>query len=194
MPGVYCSQCSRPNPAGARYCSNCGAPLMRAGGQGGVPGGPPTGGFAAVGETTSMTVPVTDADYGDHADEAYPDYAVVDSLPPGTGLLIVVRGPNAGSRFLLDDDFTSAGRHPDSDIFLDDVTVSRRHAEFYRQGDRFTVRDVGSLNGTYVNRERIEEAELFGGDEVQIGKFRLLFLTRSPEVGRRRGPGAQGYA
>ena len=90
---------------------------------------------------------------------------------------MVLRGPNAGSRFLLDSDFTSAGRHPDSDIFLDDVTVSRRHAEFYRHGDRFTVRDVGSLNGTYVNRERIEEAELFGGDEVQIGKFRLLFMT-----------------
>ena len=98
---------------------------------------------------------------------------------------MVLRGPNAGSRFLLDSDFTSAGRHPDSDIFLDDVTVSRRHAEFYRHGDRFTVRDVGSLNGTYVNRERIEEAELFGGDEVQIGKFRLLFMSRSPEVGRR---------
>ena len=71
---------------------------------------------------------------------------------------MVKRGPNAGSRFLLDSDLTTAGRHPDSDIFLDDVTVSRRHAEFYRRGDRFTVRDVGSLNGTYVNRERIEEA------------------------------------
>jgi pSer/pThr/pTyr-binding forkhead associated (FHA) protein len=134
-----------------------------------------------------------DADYGEY-DEPYPDVSAADTLPPGTGLLVVVRGPNAGSRFLLDDDFTSTGRHPDSDIFLDDVTVSRRHAEFYRDSDRFTVRDVGSLNGTYVNRERIEEAELFGGDEVQIGKFRLLFLTRTPEVGRRRGPGAQDYA
>jgi pSer/pThr/pTyr-binding forkhead associated (FHA) protein len=74
------------------------------------------------------------------------------------------------------------------------VTVSRRHAEFYRQGERFSVRDVGSLNGTYVNRERIDETELFGGDEVQVGKFRLLFLSRSPELGGRRGPGAQGYA
>jgi hypothetical protein len=210
MPGVYCSQCSRPNPAGARYCSNCGAPLTRAaaspgapgggapggGAQGGGVAGPPTGGFGAVSETTSMILPtVGDGEYGpDYTDEPYPDFAAVDSLPPGTGLLVVLRGPNAGSRFLLDDDFTSTGRHPDSDIFLDDVTVSRRHAEFYRQGDRFTVRDVGSLNGTYVNRERIEEAELFGGDEVQIGKFRLLFLTRSPEVGGRRGPGAQDYA
>jgi pSer/pThr/pTyr-binding forkhead associated (FHA) protein len=133
------------------------------------------------------------ADYGDY-DESYADFSAADTLPPGNALLVVVRGPNAGSRFLLDADFTSTGRHPDSDIFLDDVTVSRRHAEFYRQGDRFTVRDVGSLNGTYVNRERIEEAELVGGDEVQIGKFRLLFLTRTPEVGRRRGPGAQDYA
>jgi pSer/pThr/pTyr-binding forkhead associated (FHA) protein len=153
-----------------------------------------TGGFGAVSETTSMILPtVGDADLGDY-DGPYPDIGATESLPAGTGLLVVLRGPNAGSRFLLDDDFTSTGRHPDSDIFLDDVTVSRRHAEFYRQGDTFTVRDVGSLNGTYVNRERIEEAEIFGGDEVQIGKFRLLFLTRSSEVGRRRGPGAQDYA
>jgi hypothetical protein len=184
MPGVYCSQCNRSNPGGARYCSNCGAPLIRAAQQ--------DGGWGGAGETTSMISPINgDADY---TDEPYPDYSAVDTLPPGTALLIVLRGPNAGSRFLLDDDFTSAGRHPDSDIFLDDVTVSRRHAEFYRQDERFSVRDVGSLNGTYVNRERIEEAELFGGDEVQIGKFRVLFLTRSPEVGRRRGPGAQDYA
>jgi len=189
MPGVFCSRCSRPNPDGARYCSNCGAPLTRAAAG--------TGSWAAAGggpgETTSMITPVTGEP--EYAEEPAFDYSAVDSLPPGTALLVVLRGPNAGSRFLLDHDFTSTGRHPDSDIFLDDVTVSRRHAEFYRHGgDRFTVRDVGSLNGTYVNRERIEEAELFGGDEVQIGKFRLLFLTRSPEVGRRRGPGAQGYA
>jgi pSer/pThr/pTyr-binding forkhead associated (FHA) protein len=129
----------------------------------------------------------------EYYDEPSPDYSVADSLPPGTALLVVLRGPNAGSRFLLDNDFTSAGRHPDSDIFLDDVTVSRRHAEFYRHGERFIVRDVGSLNGTYVNRERIEEAELFGGDEVQIGKFRLVFMSRSREAGRRRGLGAQDY-
>jgi hypothetical protein len=238
MAGVFCVQCSRPNPAGARFCSNCGAPLVRAaagtqgfagqqgyagqgyadqgysGQPGGAPGGtdgrgfpgsaggfgglpvtgPATGGFGAINETTSMILPtVGETDLGE-LDAPQVDLGSMDSLPPGTGLLVVVRGPNAGSRFLLDDDFTSTGRHPDSDIFLDDVTVSRRHAEFYRQGDRFTVRDVGSLNGTYVNRERIEEAEIFGGDEVQIGKFRLLFLTRGSEVGRRRGPGAQDYA
>ncbi len=185
--GMYCARCGRPNPERARYCSNCGAPLMRSAS---------TGSFSAIpsergGETTS----IIDAGAGEpeYSDEPSPDYSAADTLPPGTALLVVLRGPNAGSRFLLDSDFTSAGRHPDSDIFLDDVTVSRRHAEFYRHGDRFTVRDVGSLNGTYVNRERIEEAELFGGDEVQIGKFRLLFMTRSPEVGRRRGLGAQDY-
>ena len=102
---------------------------------------------------------------------------VAGSLPSGTALLAVRRGPNAGARFLLDHDVTTSGRHPDSDIFLDDVTVSRRHAEFHREGNVFTVRDVGSLNGTYVNRERVEAATLNSGDEVQIGKFRLVFVT-----------------
>jgi pSer/pThr/pTyr-binding forkhead associated (FHA) protein len=111
----------------------------------------------------------------------------VDALPPGSALLVVKRGPNAGSRFLLDRDTTSAGRHPDSDIFLDDVTVSRRHAEFRREGGEFVVIDVGSLNGTYVNREPVDQAVLAGGDEVQIGKFRLVFLT-GPGHG---GQGAQ---
>ena len=101
----------------------------------------------------------------------------VPSLPPGIALLVVRRGPNAGARFLLDHDVTTSGRHPDSDIFLDDVTVSRRHAEFHRGGSGFTVRDVGSLNGTYVHRERVESATLSNGDEVQIGKFRLVFIA-----------------
>ena len=102
---------------------------------------------------------------------------VAGSLPPGMALLVVRRGPNAGARFLLDHDVTTSGRHPDSDIFLDDVTVSRRHAEFHRGSGGFTVRDVGSLNGTYVNRERVESATLSNGDEVQIGKFRLVFIA-----------------
>jgi FHA domain/zinc-ribbon domain len=161
MPRVYCARCSRPNPDGARFCSNCGAQLAAG---------------ARPGETTS-TLSLNRPDDGDLADELFPDSASFGALPEGTALLLVMRGPNAGSRFRLDADLTTAGRHPDSDIFLDDVTVSRRHAEFYRRGTSFTVRDVGSLNGTYVNRERIEEAELAGGDEVQIGKFRLLFLT-----------------
>ncbi|MDQ4118481.1 MAG: FHA domain-containing protein [Actinomycetota bacterium] len=109
----------------------------------------------------------------------------VDGLPPGSALLVVRRGPNAGSRFLLDIPTTSAGRHPDSDIFLDDVTVSRRHAEFRRDAGEFVVVDVGSLNGTYVNREPVDTAVLANGDEVQIGKFRLVFLTgpRDPGMG-----------
>jgi pSer/pThr/pTyr-binding forkhead associated (FHA) protein len=101
----------------------------------------------------------------------------VEGLPAGSALLVVKRGPNAGSRFLLDQPITSAGRHPDSDIFLDDVTVSRRHAEFRLEAGEFHVVDVGSLNGTYVNREPVDSAVLANGDEVQIGKFRLVFLT-----------------
>ncbi|ACY21993.1 Forkhead-associated protein [Gordonia bronchialis DSM 43247] len=101
----------------------------------------------------------------------------VERLSPGTALLVVKRGPNAGSRFLLDQPTTSAGRHPDSDIFLDDVTVSRRHAEFRLGDNEFQVVDVGSLNGTYVNREPVDTAALSNGDEVQIGKFRLVFLS-----------------
>ena len=101
----------------------------------------------------------------------------VEGLPAGSALLVVKRGPNAGSRFLLDQPVTSAGRHPDSDIFLDDVTVSRRHAEFRQDDDTFQVVDVGSLNGTYVNREPVDSAPLANGDEVQIGKFRLVFYS-----------------
>ena len=105
------------------------------------------------------------------------DAAAVDALPAGHALLVVQRGPGSGSRFLLDADVVNAGRHPDSEIFLDDVTVSRRHAEFHRQGESFTVSDVGSLNGTYVNRDRIDRVQLTDGDEVQIGKYRLVFFS-----------------
>ena len=97
------------------------------------------------------------------------------ALRPQTALLVVVRGANLGARFLLDDAEVSAGRHPDSDIFLDDVTVSRRHAVFVRGEGGYQVRDVGSLNGTYVNRSLVDEAVLRAGDEVQIGKFRLTY-------------------
>jgi len=90
---------------------------------------------------------------------------------------VVKRGPNAGSKFALEHDVTRAGRHPDSDIFLDDVTVSRRHAEIVRKPEGYTLRDVGSLNGTYLNRERIDEAALGHGDELQIGKFKLVFFS-----------------
>ena len=103
--------------------------------------------------------------------------AGADNLPEGQALLVVQRGPNAGARFLLDQETTTAGRHPEADIFLDDVTVSRRHAEFRKNGDTFEVVDVGSLNGTYVNREPRNSQELTNGDEIQIGKFRLVFIT-----------------
>ena len=101
-----------------------------------------------------------------------------DITPPaGAAILIVKRGPNAGARFLLDQETTTAGRHPESDIFLDDVTVSRRHAEFRLNDGTFEVVDVGSLNGTYVNREPRNSQVLSIGDEIQIGKFRLVFIS-----------------
>jgi hypothetical protein len=132
--------------------------------------------------TSTMSFSAIDAAVAaETADEPIVDQVRAESLPPNTALLLVKRGPNAGSRFLLDRETTTAGRHPESDIFLDDVTVSRGHAEFYRQGARFSVRDVGSLNGTYVNRRRIDEATLSSGDEVQIGKFRLVYLSNALE-------------
>lgn len=106
------------------------------------------------------------------------DTVALGELPEGTGMVVVRRGPNAGSSYVLDRPAVTAGRHPDSDIFLDDITVSRRHAVIDHQsnGD-YLVRDVGSLNGTYVNRERVEERLLHGGDEIQIGRFILTFLV-----------------
>lgn len=101
--------------------------------------------------------------------------SAVDALPSGHALLIVRQGPKTGARFLLDNDITTVGRHPNADIFLDDVTVSRRHAEFHRHGNSFEVRDLASLNGTYYDGVRIESALLEEGAEVQIGKFRLTF-------------------
>lgn len=103
------------------------------------------------------------------------DRSAIEALPEGSALLIVRKGPNLGARFLLDADETAVGRHPNSEIFLDDVTVSRRHAVFTRDGDGFLVRDLGSLNGTYVGKERVDEALLQSGQEVQIGKYRLTF-------------------
>jgi hypothetical protein len=105
------------------------------------------------------------------------DLALLRKRSSGWALLVVLRGPNTGARFLLDDDEVMSGRHPDSDIFLDDVTVSRKHAVFRRTDNGFVVRDVGSLNGTYVNRELVDHAALRTGDEVQIGKFRLVFYA-----------------
>ena len=166
-----CTRCGHANSEGSRFCSNCGNPLT-----GDVPDGSGLPRPTEVTSTISLgSLPLGEQFEPDATQSQVP--GAVEGLAADTALLVVQRGPNAGSRFLLDTEVTTAGRAPDSDIFLDDVTVSRRHAEFTRAAQGYLVRDVGSLNGTYVNRERIEEVLLGHGDEVQIGKYRLLFLT-----------------
>ncbi len=132
-------------------------------------------------ETTGDISPALRANLRDEFDTsaAVADAAVEDmaTLTRGSGMLVVKRGPNAGSKFLLNQPVMSAGRHPSSDIFLDDITVSRRHAEFRREKGEFRVVDLGSLNNTYLNREPVDSAVLANGDEIQIGNFRLIFLT-----------------
>ena len=160
MGDVFCSNCGHRNPTGANFCSSCGAVL------------------SSPRPDTTITLHPVDAQGESGEDELTVTMA---DRPDGAGLLVVKRGPNAGARFTLDAPVTRAGRHPESDIFLDDITVSRRHAEFVANGAAYSVRDVGSLNGTYVNRERIEEAVLSSGDEVQIGKFKLVYLAAADE-------------
>ncbi|MGV8880578.1 MAG: FHA domain-containing protein [Rhodoglobus sp.] len=116
---------------------------------------------------------------GDVSDE---EVDAIAALPSGSALLVVRRGPNAGARFLLDADLTTVGRHPEADIFLDDVTVSRRHVEFLRHGTAFEVKDLGSLNGTYFDGVRIETALLSDGAEVQVGKYRLTFYASRQDL------------
>ena len=166
----FCTVCGTQNPDDARFCAQCGNRLQPAPTEA---DGDPSGE-----STATISIPAA-ADKAETSDRQLNpvDAAAVDALPSGHALLVVQRGPGSGSRFLLDQDVISAGRHPESEIFLDDVTVSRRHAEFHRQGDSFTVSDVGSLNGTYVNRDRIDRVRLSDGDEVQIGKFRLVFFS-----------------
>lgn len=155
MACVFCHNCGHRNPAGVNFCSSCGAAL------------------APSADTTIAFVP--DEPTGEAGEE---EMAVaIGELPEGTGVLVVKRGADSGTRYVLDRDVTSVGRHPESDIFLDDITVSRRHAEFCRDGSGYRLRDVGSLNGTYVSRERIDDVSLASGDEVQIGKFKLVFLS-----------------
>jgi hypothetical protein len=169
----FCTDCGKQNPDDARFCSRCGHRLVT---EPGLEPEPPaestaTISFGAAGQGTDRAD--TDERPLNPADSA-----AVDALPRGHALLVVQRGPSAGSRFLLDTELVTAGRHPESEIFLDDVTVSRRHAEFRRsEAGTWTVSDVGSLNGTYVNRDRIDEVELQDGDEVQIGKYRLVFFA-----------------
>jgi pSer/pThr/pTyr-binding forkhead associated (FHA) protein len=148
---VYCTNCGHRNPDDARYCARCGRPLQ---------------------EETTANLNVIEVEEETADDVSFP----VHDLEKGQALLVVKRGPNAGSNFVIDKDLTTAGRHPESDIFLDDVTVSRRHAEIRRRDGKFFVQDKGSLNGTYVNRQRVEETPLASGDEVQIGKFKLVFF------------------
>jgi pSer/pThr/pTyr-binding forkhead associated (FHA) protein len=175
----FCTQCGHQNPDGARFCSQCGNRLEPAAAATSGSAAGPAGGESPSESTATITfgAPAKDAVEQREAALNDADAAAVDALPAGSALLVVQRGPSAGSRFLLDTDVVSAGRHPESEIFLDDVTVSRRHAEFRRTSDGFTVADVGSLNGTYVNRDRIDEVSLQGGDEVQIGKYRLVFFA-----------------
>jgi hypothetical protein len=159
---VFCNNCGHRNPPGSNFCSSCGAVLE-----------------TEAPESTTITFHPSSP-----SDPVEEEVALeLDEVPHDVGVLLIKRGSQAGSRFALDQPLVTAGRHPDSDIFLDDVTVSRRHAEFRRESGEFVVIDVGSLNGTYVNREPVDQAVLANGDEVQIGKFRLVFLT---------GPGSAG--
>ncbi len=148
---MICRQCGHANEPGARFCSSCGTAF-------------------AVDETTLSLSAVDDRDSGA---EAWGP--ALEGLPAGTALIVVRRGPNAGSTFGVEGDSIAAGRHPDSEIFLDDITVSRRHAVIERSGSGYAVRDVGSLNGTYVNHERVDQAPLHNGDEIQIGRYVLTF-------------------
>jgi FHA domain len=150
---VYCSECGFQSPAAANYCARCGALLVRDEG----------------GETTMSLTP------DDVQDD---DSDALDVTVEGTALVVRAGGGIAGQTFTPAGPRTLIGRAPDCDVFLDDVTVSRRHAELLHEGDRFTIRDLGSLNGTFVNRRRVESAELHDDDEVQVGKYRMTFLQR----------------
>lgn len=148
-----CTNCGHHNQAGANFCSSCGQPIEH-----------------PVDEPATITFSID----GDDSAEIQIDVADLGS----EGMLVVTRGPNTGSQFSLEHVITTVGRHPDSDIFLDDVTVSRRHVEVERTPSRTVVRDVGSLNGTYLNQQRIDgDAALTDGDELQVGKFKLVYLA-----------------
>ncbi len=156
MSEVVCGACGHHNPLGSNFCSSCGAPLTD-----------------RELDHSTMAIPIEEFPPVDE-DQVFEDA----DLEPGTGMLLVRRGPNAGSRYVLDHAVTSLGRHPDSRVFLDDVTVSRRHAEIRRtRSGGYEVVDVGSLNGTYLNRERVDSGPLADGDLIQVGKFKLMFVA-----------------
>jgi pSer/pThr/pTyr-binding forkhead associated (FHA) protein len=150
---MRCPVCDHLNEASSNFCSRCGSPLAA----------------TVEAEATATLAPIeVESEEDTHLKE----------LNPGQAALIVRRGPAAGTKFTLDGDLVTVGRHPQSDIFLNDITVSRRHAELRRTGSKYAVADLGSLNGTYVNRSRVDSSNLTSGDELQIGKFRLLFLSK----------------
>jgi FHA domain-containing protein len=150
---VYCSECGFQSPAAANYCARCGALLARP-------------------DEDETTVTLSPGDLRDDEDD------VVDDSIEGTALVVRAGGGIEGETFTPAGPRTLIGRSPECDVFLDDVTVSRRHAELLHEGEQFTIRDLGSLNGTFVNRKRVESAELHDGDEVQVGKYRMTFLQR----------------
>ncbi|HSL12166.1 MAG TPA: FHA domain-containing protein [Actinomycetota bacterium] len=150
---MFCTNCGHPNRDDARFCAECGSALQ---------------------DDATLTLSPIEHDDEPHDEFPFPH----DELNPGQALLLVKRGPTAGSTFLLQDEVSAAGRSPDSAVFLDDVTVSRKHAVFERRAPgSWFVRDVGSLNGTYVNGEQVDETKLASGDEVQVGKFKLTFFA-----------------
>ncbi len=159
MAYVFCNKCGHRNPPESKFCSACGTILDSSGDHT---------------ITLAKVDPLLDAP--GPADDVHVD---LDDLPADGGVLIVRSGAQAGLTFPLDRPLTRLGRHPDSEIMLDDITVSRRHADVERTRDGYVARDAGSLNGTYVNQERIEEAPLRQGDELQVGKFRLVFFERA---------------
>ena len=163
MEDLYCNNCGHRNPDGANFCSSCGAVLEG-------PGDEVTITFFPTEPTDPTEAAVVAPSEADGPLEPV-------QLQVGSAALVVRRGPAAGSRYLLDEPLTTLGRHPDSSIFLDDVTVSRRHAEVARTDDGYVVRDLGSLNGTYLNRARVDEAPLANGDELQVGSFKLTFFA-----------------
>lgn len=157
---MNCPECGQQLSGAANFCPNCGASLR-----------PSTG-------DTTRVIPVQ-TDETARVELSDTHLSALENVPEGTAVLLVVRGPNQGSKFLLDRDTISAGRHPQSDIFLDDVTVSRHHARFTQRDGHRWLADLNSLNGTYVNRALIDgDVALRNGDEVQIGKFRMVFLVR----------------
>ncbi len=141
-----------------------------------VPGGRGTDTTASFGHDSDLSfVP-----FGSELTEI--ELEAIDALPSGSALMIVRSGPTAGARYLLDADVTTVGRHPEADIFFDDVTVSRRHAEITRSDKTFELVDQRSLNGTYVNGERVDRAVLTNGSEARVGKFRLNFFVSPADL------------